>query len=101
MTGRAAAAPHDARAGGTLRRGAGRRDCSRRTACRRRRTNASYASDPEASNIVAVTAINREALRLVEEKLGDRARFTTPLLRTPREYCQNRMDVPPGGTSIY
>ena len=25
-----------------------------------------------------------EALRLVREKLGDRARFTTPLLRTPR-----------------
>ena len=32
---------------------------------------------------VAVTAINREALRQVEEKLGDRARFTTPLLHTP------------------
>ena len=31
----------------------------------------------------AVTAINREALRQVEEKLGDRARFTTPLLHTP------------------
>lgn len=33
---------------------------------------------------VAVAAISREALRLVREKLGDRARFTTPLLRTPR-----------------
>ena len=31
----------------------------------------------------AVTAIDREALRQVEEKLGDRARFTTPLLHTP------------------
>ena len=40
------------------------------------------ASDPEAE-FVAVTAINREALRQVEEKLGDRARFTTPLLHTP------------------
>ena len=39
-------------------------------------------SDPEAE-FVAVTAINREALRQVEEKLGDRARFTTPLLHTP------------------
>lgn len=39
------------------------------------------ASDPEAE-FVAVTAINREALRQVEEKLGDRARFTTPLLHT-------------------
>lgn len=37
---------------------------------------------PEAE-FVAVTAINREALRQVEEKLGDRARFTTPLLHTP------------------
>ena len=58
------------------------------------------ASDPEAE-FVAVTAINREALRQVEEKLGDRARFTTPLLHTPREYGQNRVDEPPGGTSIY
>ncbi len=33
---------------------------------------------------VAVAAIDRKALRLVREKLGDRARFTTPLLRTPR-----------------
>ena len=40
------------------------------------------ARDPEAE-FVAVTAINREALRQVEEKLGDRARFTTPLLHTP------------------
>lgn len=32
---------------------------------------------------VAVAAISSEALRLVKEKLGDRARFTTPLLRTP------------------
>ena len=40
------------------------------------------ASDPEAET-VAVTAIDREALRQVEEKLGDRARFTTPLLHTP------------------
>lgn len=32
----------------------------------------------------AVAAINREALRLVQAKLGNRARFTTPLLRTPR-----------------
>ena len=39
-------------------------------------------SDPEAA-FVAVTAINREALRQVEEKLGDRARFTTPLLHSP------------------
>ena len=38
------------------------------------------ASDPEAE-FVAVTAINREALRQVEEKLGDRIRYTTPLLR--------------------
>ena len=38
--------------------------------------------EPEAE-FVAVTAINREALRQVEEKLGDRARFTTPLLHTP------------------
>ena len=30
-----------------------------------------------------MTAIDREALRQVEEKLGDRARFTTPLLHTP------------------
>ena len=37
-------------------------------------------SDPEAE-FVAVTAINREALRQVEEKLGDRIRYTTPLLR--------------------
>ena len=35
------------------------------------------------AEFVAVTAINREALRQVEEKLGDRARFTTPLLHTP------------------
>ena len=33
--------------------------------------------------IVAVMAAHREALRQVEEKLGDRARFTTPLLHTP------------------
>lgn len=39
-------------------------------------------SDPEAA-FVAVTAINREVLRQVEEKLGDRARFTTPLLHSP------------------
>lgn len=32
----------------------------------------------------AVAAINREALRLVQAKLSNRARFTTPLLRTPR-----------------
>ena len=38
------------------------------------------ASDPEAET-VAVTAIDREALRQVEEKLGDRIRYTTPLLR--------------------
>ncbi len=50
---------------------------------------------------VAVAAINREMLRQIEEKLGDRARFTTPLLHTPREYGQNRVDEPPGGTSIY
>ena len=36
-----------------------------------------------AEMLAAVTAINREALRQVEEKLGDRARFTTPLLHTP------------------
>lgn len=40
------------------------------------------ASIPQ-EGLVAVTAINREALRVVEEKLGDRARFTTPLLHTP------------------
>ncbi len=39
-------------------------------------------SDPEAE-FVALAAINREALRQVEEKLGERARFTTPLLDTP------------------
>lgn len=39
-------------------------------------------SDPEAE-FVALTAINREALRQVEDKLGGRARFTTPLLDTP------------------
>ena len=32
----------------------------------------------------AVAAVNREALQLVTEKLGVRARFTTPLLHTPR-----------------
>jgi hypothetical protein len=31
--------------------------------------------------IVAVMAAHREALRQVEEKLGDRIRYTTPLLR--------------------
>ena len=41
------------------------------------------ASDPEAE-FVAVTAINREALRQVEEKLGDRIRYTTPLLCVPQ-----------------
>lgn len=40
-------------------------------------------SDPEAE-FVAVTAINREALRQVEEKLGDRARFTTRCCTPPR-----------------
>ena len=39
---------------------------------------------PEAE-FAAVTAINREILRQVEEKLGDRARFTTPLLHTPHD----------------
>lgn len=33
--------------------------------------------------LVAVTAIDREALRQITEKLGARARFTTPLLHTP------------------
>ncbi len=33
----------------------------------------------------AVAAINREILRQIEEKLGDRARFTTPLLHTPHD----------------
>ena len=39
-------------------------------------------SAPEAE-FVALAAINREALRLVEEKLGDRVRFTSPLLHVP------------------
>lgn len=39
-------------------------------------------SDPQAGQI-AVTAVNAEALRLIVEKLGDRARFTTPLLYVP------------------
>ena len=33
----------------------------------------------------AVAAINREILRQIEEKLGDRAQFTTPLLHTPHD----------------
>ena len=32
----------------------------------------------------AIAALDRETLRSVGEKLGDRARFTTPLLHTPR-----------------
>ena len=32
-----------------------------------------------------MAAINREILRQMEEKLGDRARFTTPLLHTPHD----------------
>lgn len=39
-------------------------------------------SDPRAEQI-AVTAVNAEALRLIGEKLGDRAFFTTPLLHVP------------------
>lgn len=39
-------------------------------------------SDPQ-DGLVAVTAIDREALRQIGEKLGARARFTTPLLHTP------------------
>lgn len=40
------------------------------------------ASDPEAGQ-VAVTAVNCEAMQLIVKKLGDRARFTTPLLHVP------------------
>lgn len=36
---------------------------------------------PPVQGIVAVMAAHREALRQVEEKLGDRIRYTTPLLR--------------------
>ena len=50
------------------------------------------ASDPEAE-FVAVTAINREALRQVA--------VHHPAAAHPREYGQNRVDEPPGGTSIY
>ncbi|WP_290539848.1 hypothetical protein [Alistipes sp.] len=42
------------------------------------------ASDPEAE-AVAVTAVDREVLRQVTEKLGGRVRFTTPLLHVPAD----------------
>lgn len=57
-------------------------------------------SDPEAE-FVAVTAINREALRQVEEKLGRQGAVHHPAAAHPREYGQNRVDEPQGGTSIY
>lgn len=38
--------------------------------------------DPQ-GGVVAVAAIDSEALRQITEKLGSRARFTTPLLHTP------------------
>ena len=38
----------------------------------------------ECEGCIAAMALNAEAVRIVREKLGDRARFTTPLLAGPR-----------------
>ncbi|MFR6634327.1 MAG: hypothetical protein ACLUQ6_04610 [Alistipes onderdonkii] len=51
--------------------------------------------------IVAVMAAHREALRQVEEKLGDRIRYTTPLLREVQSRNTDRMGIPHGGAPIY